>query len=106
MSSLYARHKATTLAIATAVAAGALLTTGLTTASAQTPADRTGTAAAKPLAAPTTLAPAARTALIREQQDAAAGTAREIGLGAQEELVVRDVVKDADGTVHTLPHSP
>ncbi len=101
MSSVYARHKRTTLAIATTVAAGALLATGLTTvsASAQTPVDAAG--AAKPLAAPTTLTPAARTALIRQQQDTVADTAQEIGLGAKEKLVVRDVVKDADGTVHT-----
>nr|WP_206327334.1 M4 family metallopeptidase [Streptomyces sp. S3(2020)] len=88
------------MAIATAVAAGALLTTGLTTgsAAAQTPAESTST---KPLAAPTSLAPAARAALIERQQGAAADTAQEIGLGAKEKLVVRDVVKDADGTVHT-----
>ncbi|MFF9770780.1 M4 family metallopeptidase [Streptomyces sp. NPDC014636] len=100
MSPLYARHKRTTLAIATAVAAGALLSTGLTTtASAQTPA---GAAAAKPLAAaPTTLSAAARTTLIQQAQAGAAETARQIGLGAKEKLVVKDVVKDVDGTVHT-----
>ncbi|MFI6036379.1 M4 family metallopeptidase [Streptomyces sp. NPDC051315] len=100
MTPLYARHQRTTLAVATAVAAGALLTTGLTSgsAAAQTPADAT---AAKPLAVPTALAPAARTALIQDQQADAAATAQEIGLGAQEKLVVRDVVKDADGTLHT-----
>ncbi|GHI04849.1 peptidase [Streptomyces cellostaticus] len=100
MSPLYARHKRTTLAIATAVAAGALLTTGLTTsASAQTPA---GIAAAKPLAAaPTALSAAARTTLVQKAQAAAAETAQHIGLGAKEKLVVKDVVKDVDGTVHT-----
>jgi zinc metalloprotease ZmpA len=99
VSSLYARHKRTTLAIATAVAAGALVTTGLTAgnAAAQIPAE----SSSKPLAVPTALAPAARTALIQQQQDAAADTAQEIGLGAKEKLVVKDVVKDADGTVHT-----
>ncbi len=99
MTSLYARHKRTTLAIATAVAAGALVTTGLTagSAAAQVPAE----SSSKPSAVPTTLAPAVRTALIQKQQDAAAATAREIGLGAKEKLVVKDVVKDADGTVHT-----
>ncbi|MGW7129816.1 M4 family metallopeptidase [Streptomyces bobili] len=99
-TTFYARHKRTTLAIATAVAAGALVTTGLTSGSAvaQTPADAT---AAKPLAVPTALAPAVRTALIQDKQADAGTTAREIGLGAQEKLVVRDVVKDADGTVHT-----
>ncbi|MER5757035.1 M4 family metallopeptidase [Streptomyces sp. NPDC002088] len=101
MSPLYARHKRTTLAIATAVAAGALLTTGLTTgtAAAQTPAD-SGKAA--PLAAaPLQLSSAARTTLIQQQQADAPETATEIGLGAKEELVVKDVVKDVDGTVHT-----
>ncbi|MFB7498294.1 M4 family metallopeptidase [Streptomyces sp. NPDC056161] len=100
MSPRYARRKSTTLAIATAVAAGALLATGLTTnASAQTPADA---AAAKPLAAaPTVLSAAARTELIKQAQSDATDTARTIGLGAQEKLVVKDVVKDVDGTVHT-----
>ncbi|MFJ1736402.1 M4 family metallopeptidase [Streptomyces sp. NPDC088254] len=100
MTSLYARHKRTSLAIATAVAAGALVTTGLTagTAAAQSPAESTS---AKPLAVPTALAPAARTALIQDKQAEAPATAQEIGLGAQEKLVVRDVVRDADGTVHT-----
>ncbi|MGW4435468.1 M4 family metallopeptidase [Streptomyces sp. NPDC004596] len=100
MSPLYARRKRTTLAVATAVAAGALLSTGLTTsANAQTPA---AAAAAKPLAAaPTQLSAAARTTLIRQAQAGAADTAREIGLGAKEKLVVKDVVKDVDGTVHT-----
>ncbi|MEU4035958.1 M4 family metallopeptidase [Streptomyces collinus] len=99
MSPLYARHKRTTLAIATAVAAGALLSTGLTTsASAQTPAE----AAAKHLAAaPTALSSAARTTLLQKAQAGAARTAQQIGLGAKEKLVVKDVVKDADGTVHT-----
>ncbi|MET8947479.1 M4 family metallopeptidase [Streptomyces sp. NPDC004542] len=100
MSPLYARHKRTVLAVATTVAAGALLSTGLaTTASAQAP---TGSAAAKPLAAaPTTLSAAARTSLIQKAQSGAAETAQHIGLGAKEKLVVKDVVKDVDGTVHT-----
>ncbi|MYR56776.1 peptidase M4 family protein [Streptomyces sp. SID625] len=88
------RHKRTTLAVATAVAAGALLSTAVTTsASAQSPAT--------PAAAPTALTASARTALLQQAQADASGTARQIGLGAQEKLVVKDVVKDADGTVHT-----
>ncbi|MFF9158013.1 M4 family metallopeptidase [Streptomyces sp. NPDC014846] len=100
MSLLNVRHQRTTLAIATAVAAGALLSTGLaTSASAQIPAEAT---AAKPLAAaPTTLSAAARTTLIHQAQAGAATTAQHIGLGAKEKLVVKDVVKDVDGTVHT-----
>ncbi|WP_309094437.1 M4 family metallopeptidase [Streptomyces sp.] len=98
MTPRYARHKRTTLAIATAVAAGALLTTGLASGS-SVAAD----AQSKPVlaAAPVLLTAPARTALVREQQADAAATADEIGLGAQEKLVVKDVVKDADGTVHT-----
>ncbi|MEW2250782.1 M4 family metallopeptidase [Streptomyces sp. NPDC006975] len=98
MTPRFARHKRTTLAIATAVAAGALLTTGLTTgsAAAQTPADSSA-----PAAAPVQLSAAARTSLLQQKQADAAETARQIGLGAQEKLVVKDVVRDADGTTHT-----
>ncbi|MFF9176530.1 M4 family metallopeptidase [Streptomyces sp. NPDC014793] len=100
MSPLYARRNRTTLAVATAVAAGALLSTGLTTsASAQNAAEA---ATARTLAAaPTQLSAAARTTLIQQAQAGAADTAREIGLGTKEKLVVKDVVKDADGTLHT-----
>ncbi|MGW4299881.1 M4 family metallopeptidase [Streptomyces sp. NPDC004376] len=99
MSPLYARRKRTTLVIATAVAAGALISTGLATSASAQP---TSAAAAKPLAgAPTLLSAAARTGLIQQAQTDAPETAQRIGLGAKEKLVVRDVVKDADGTVHT-----
>jgi Zn-dependent metalloprotease len=91
----YARHKRTTLAIATAVAAGALLSTGLTTTA--TAAGSTHALAA----APTSLSAAARTSLIQKAQAGAADTARQLGLGAKEQLVVKDVVRDNDGTVHT-----
>ncbi|MEW2293888.1 M4 family metallopeptidase [Streptomyces sp. NPDC006743] len=94
------RHKRTTLALATAVAAGALLSTGLTSvASAQTPAGTPGRTTLA--AAPASLTAAARTSLLQQAQADSAGTARQIGLGAQEKLVAKDVVKDADGTVHT-----
>ncbi|WP_128380147.1 M4 family metallopeptidase [Streptomyces cavernae] len=100
MTPLYARHKRTTLAIATAVAAGALVTTGLTTgATAQTPVEPSGKSTLA--AAPLQLTPAARTTLIKQADAAKADTADELGLGAKEKLVVRDVVKDADGSVHT-----
>jgi zinc metalloprotease ZmpA len=100
VSPLYARHKRTTLAVATAVAAGALLTTGLAANASAVPAAASGKGA--PLAAaPTQLSAASRTALIQKARAGATGTAREIGLGAQEKLVVKDVVKDVDGTVHT-----
>ncbi|MFB7777881.1 M4 family metallopeptidase [Streptomyces bauhiniae] len=93
MSPLYARHKRTSLVIATAVAAGALLSTGLTSSA---------SAENKTLAgAPTLLSASARTTLIQQAQSDAPETAQRIGLGAKEKLVVRDVVKDVDGTVHT-----
>ncbi|MGW6925535.1 M4 family metallopeptidase [Streptomyces sp. NPDC054950] len=47
------------------------------------------------------LTPAQRAALIRDADADKASTAKELGLGAKEALVVRDVVKDADGTLHT-----
>ncbi|MFJ3338529.1 M4 family metallopeptidase [Streptomyces sp. NPDC086766] len=100
MTPRYARHQRTTLALATAVAAGALLSTALTTsASAQPVADSAGKA---PLAAaPTALSASARSTLIQQAQAGASDTAREIGLGTKEKLVAKDVVKDVDGTLHT-----
>ncbi|MGZ0203046.1 M4 family metallopeptidase [Streptomyces sp. RM1] len=98
MSPLYARHKRTTLAIATAVAAGALISAGMATSASATPAP----AAAKvPAAAPAMLSASAHTSLIKQAQADAPQTAQQIGLGAKEKLVVKDVVKDVDGTVHT-----
>ncbi|MET7686054.1 M4 family metallopeptidase [Streptomyces sp. NPDC005423] len=98
MTPVYARHR-TTLAIATAVAAGALLATGLTSGAASA---QTAAAGKAPLAAaPVQLSASAHTALVKQQQAAAPETARTIGLGTKEKLVVKDVVKDVDGTVHT-----
>nr|WP_202528295.1 M4 family metallopeptidase [Streptomyces sp. SID486] len=47
------------------------------------------------------LSPAQHRALVESAQQHTATTARTLGLGAQEKLVVKDVVKDNDGTVHT-----
>ncbi|MEU9330433.1 M4 family metallopeptidase [Streptomyces canus] len=47
------------------------------------------------------LTPAQRAELIREANATKAETAKDLGLGAKEKLVVRDVVKDGDGTLHT-----
>ncbi|MEU1268783.1 M4 family metallopeptidase [Streptomyces sp. NPDC005799] len=47
------------------------------------------------------LSPAQHTALIRAAQQNTTATARTLGLGAEEKLVVKDVVKDNDGTLHT-----
>ncbi|AZM55636.1 peptidase M4 [Streptomyces sp. WAC 01529] len=47
------------------------------------------------------LSPAQRAELIRDANATKAETAKDLGLGAKEKLVVRDVTKDRDGTVHT-----
>ncbi|WP_435855101.1 M4 family metallopeptidase [Streptomyces murinus] len=47
------------------------------------------------------LSPAQHKALIQSAQDKTTDTARTLGLGAKEKLVVKDVTKDADGTLHT-----
>ncbi|WP_405882580.1 M4 family metallopeptidase [Streptomyces sp. NBC_01136] len=47
------------------------------------------------------LTPSQRAELIRDADAAKAATAKDLGLGAKEKLVVRDVIKDADGAVHT-----
>ncbi|EPD64727.1 M4 family metallopeptidase [Streptomyces sp. HGB0020] len=58
-------------------------------------------AQADPSHAAVKLTPSQRAELIRDADTARAQTARDIGLGAKEKLVARDVVKDADGTLHT-----
>ncbi|MFH8612032.1 M4 family metallopeptidase [Streptomyces sp. NPDC018029] len=89
-------RKRSTLAIATAVAAGALLTAGLTTGASAEPAkDATSSGS------PVSLSATARAGLLQDANADKAATADKIGLGAKEKLVVRDVVKDADGTTHT-----
>ncbi|MGW7823258.1 M4 family metallopeptidase [Streptomyces puniciscabiei] len=98
MTPRYTRHKRATLAIATAVAAGALLSTGLTTTATAAGAGRSGATLA---AAPAALSDSARVSLIQQAQADADRTAQQLGLGAKEKLVVKDVVKDVDGTVHT-----
>ncbi|GGW74107.1 peptidase [Streptomyces lucensis JCM 4490] len=100
MSPVHARKKRTKLVIATAVVAGALITTGVAlNANADTAHEPTGADSLS--AAPLTLSAGARSTLIQQAQAGTDDTARRIGLGAEEKLVVKDVVKDADGTVHT-----
>ncbi|MEU9346981.1 M4 family metallopeptidase [Streptomyces sp. NPDC048278] len=52
-------------------------------------------------AAPATLSPAKRTALLKAATTGARDTARTLGLGTGEKLLVKDVAQDADGTIHT-----
>ncbi|PKW05793.1 Zn-dependent metalloprotease [Streptomyces sp. 1222.5] len=47
------------------------------------------------------LSPAQHQALVKSAQQKTSTTARTLGLGAKEKLVVKDVVKDNDGTLHT-----
>ncbi|WP_369216172.1 M4 family metallopeptidase [Streptomyces flavofungini] len=89
-------RKRSTLAIATAVAAGAMLAAGLTTGASAEPAKDATSAGA-----PVSLSASTRADLLKDASADRAATADRIGLGAKEKLVVRDVVKDADGTTHT-----
>ncbi|GGO57674.1 M4 family metallopeptidase [Streptomyces lasiicapitis] len=93
-----ARRRATAIGTFTAVAAllGMAVQAGTATAdgtSAGTKAD-TGSL-------PMKLSPSQRAELIREADTGKAATAEALGLGAKEKLVVRDVIKDRDGTTHT-----
>ncbi|MFG2625454.1 M4 family metallopeptidase [Streptomyces sp. NPDC048473] len=47
------------------------------------------------------LTPSKRAELIHEADATKAATAKELGLGSQEKLVVKDVIQDNDGTTHT-----
>ncbi|HET6360137.1 M4 family metallopeptidase [Streptomyces sp.] len=87
-------HKNTRRAAAL-VATAAMVVVGVQTASAATAPDRAG----DPTPAPSSVS--ARAAAIKSAQADATSAAAELGLGAKEKLVVRDVIKDADGTVHT-----
>ncbi|MGW0798905.1 M4 family metallopeptidase [Streptomyces sp. NPDC002692] len=52
-------------------------------------------------AAPAKLSPAQHASLLKSATAAVGDTARTLGLGAKEKLIVKDVAKDADGTTHT-----
>ncbi|MGY0018786.1 M4 family metallopeptidase [Streptomyces sp. cg35] len=61
------------------------------------------TRGADPGALPVKLSPSKRAELLRSANStkAKADTAKDLGLGAKEKLVVRDVLQDRDGTTHT-----
>ncbi|GGU44199.1 hypothetical protein GCM10010211_04600 [Streptomyces albospinus] len=82
----------------TAFAAAALLAAGITAGTAG--ASPAPTAAAQG-GSPLKLSASHRAELLRDAGAARAQTAKALGLGSQEKLVVRDVIKDADGTTHT-----
>jgi Zn-dependent metalloprotease len=79
------------------VASAAMVVIGVQTGSATAQPDNSREAGATALQ----LTPAERTASIKAAQADASVQADHLGLGAKEKLLVRDVVKDADGTVHT-----
>ncbi|CAL9564594.1 M4 family metallopeptidase [Streptomyces sp. enrichment culture] len=85
------------------VGVSALLAAAVQAGSASAAPEQSPVAAGKPNpgAVPAKLTPAQRAELIRDAQAGTADTAQDLGLGAREKLVVRDVVKDADGTLHT-----
>ncbi|MFD7874794.1 peptidase M4, partial [Streptomyces sp. NPDC059766] len=85
------------------VGVSALIAAAVQSGAAAAAPDRAPSAsgAVRPGAETVRLSPAQRAALIREADAAKADTARRLGLGAKEKLVVRDVLKDADGTLHT-----
>ncbi|WP_435862790.1 M4 family metallopeptidase [Streptomyces phaeochromogenes] len=96
-----ARPSRRATAAGTLVATAALLAVGVQTVPAaakptpQSPSPlRTGAQEAK-------LTPTQRTALIKSATQKTTKTATALGLGAKEKLVVKDVVKDNDGTLHT-----
>ncbi|WP_406497536.1 M4 family metallopeptidase [Streptomyces sp. NBC_00846] len=82
------------------IAAAALLAVGVQTGTA-TATPGSATAGANHGALAKQLTPSQRAELIREADASKAATAKELGLGSQEKLVVRDVVQDNDGTTHT-----
>ncbi|WP_435811301.1 M4 family metallopeptidase [Streptomyces ossamyceticus] len=99
-------HRRTT-AMATLVVAAAMLAVAVPGGSASARGDG-GEGTARPAAAkpdrgslPAKLSPAQRETLIRKAEKATDSTADRLDLGGKEELRVRDVVKDADGTLHT-----
>ncbi|MET9789693.1 M4 family metallopeptidase [Streptomyces canus] len=94
-------RRLTALALAAVGSLLALAVPDSATAAPAHPARAKITATPRAEAAQTPLSPARRTALIRSAQSEAAGTAQRIGLGAKEGLVVKDVIRDADGTTHT-----
>ncbi|MCX5560886.1 M4 family metallopeptidase [Streptomyces sp. NBC_00038] len=94
------RRRAAAVAL---VGVAALISAAVQSGAATAAPEKAPSAAGKvnPGAVPVKLSPAQRAALIADAEAAKADTAADLSLGAKEKLVVRDVAKDADGTVHT-----
>ncbi|MCF3148156.1 M4 family metallopeptidase [Streptomyces platensis] len=86
-----------TRVIGTSFAVAALVAAGITAGTAGASPAQTPTADGSPLK----LTASHRAELLRDASATKAQAAKELGLGAQEKLVVKDVIKDADGTTHT-----
>ncbi|WP_371669060.1 M4 family metallopeptidase [Streptomyces sp. NBC_00289] len=95
------RHTTRRAAAVALVGVSALIAAAVQSGAAAAAPEQAPSAAARPGAESVRLTPAQRAALIREADAAKADTAKDLGLGAKERLVVRDVVKDANGTLHT-----
>ncbi|MEV4439078.1 M4 family metallopeptidase [Streptomyces sp. NPDC049577] len=89
---------AVTAMLAVGVQAG---TAGARTTDAAQQAGGQRIAKADPGAMPAKLSPSQRAELIRGANATKAKTSRTLGLGGKEQLVVKDVVQDVDGTLHT-----
>ncbi|MYU16869.1 peptidase M4 family protein, partial [Streptomyces sp. SID8361] len=94
------RRSRTALAAGAATLAASLLAAGATAGSANAAAPPAPSATASGASA-VSLSPSARAELLREAGATTVSTAKSLRLGAEEKLVVKDVVKDADGTTHT-----
>ncbi|MGP3951751.1 M4 family metallopeptidase [Streptomyces sp. 7N604] len=78
-----------------------MVVVGVQTGSASAQPDRDSAAAGAAGAIAVAQSTAQRASAIEAAQTAAPAEAGALGLGAQENLIVRDVIKDANGTVHT-----
>ncbi|UXY30039.1 M4 family metallopeptidase [Streptomyces sp. HUAS TT20] len=94
---MHRRTAAVALAGVTALIAAAVQSGAASAA----PASQAPSAKGNPAHSAVRLTPSQRAELIRDAGAAKADTAKAIGLGSQERLVARDVVKDTDGTLHT-----
>ncbi|MEU1295967.1 M4 family metallopeptidase [Streptomyces sp. NPDC005840] len=83
------------------LSAAALLAVGVQSAPAQAAPTAARPASLRTGGLEARLTPAQHATLLRTAAGRTAATARTLGLGAREELVVKDVVKDNDGTLHT-----
>ncbi|MET7480539.1 peptidase M4, partial [Streptomyces sp. NPDC005648] len=97
-SSSSRRRTSHTLAV---VGVSALLAAAVQSGAASAAPAASSAAKGNPAHAAVKLSPSQRAELLRDADTARTRTAADIGLGVKEKLVARDVVKDADGTLHT-----